>query len=101
MPTDTPGDAATESSSGASDALPEEPIGRAGRSVRLREATPEDAALVDARDADPAMAGAFNDLGQPAPKPLAERLANGKRMVSPERVVCSSSESTMERSSAR
>jgi RimJ/RimL family protein N-acetyltransferase len=85
MGTDGPGDAAIESSSRASAALPEEPIGRAGRSVRLREATPEDAPLVDARDADPAMAGEFNDLGQPAPKPLAERLVNGKRMVTPER----------------
>ncbi len=31
------------------------------------------------------MAGEFNDLGQPSPQPLAERLANGKRMVSAER----------------
>jgi RimJ/RimL family protein N-acetyltransferase len=44
-----------------------------------------DAALLDARDADPAMRGEFNDLGQPSSKPLADRLADGKRMVSPER----------------
>jgi RimJ/RimL family protein N-acetyltransferase len=65
--------------------MPADPIGREGRSVRLREATLADAADVDARDADPAMRGAFNDLGQPPAKPLAEQLANGKRMVSPER----------------
>ena len=41
--------------------------------------------MLDARDADPAMRGEFNDLGQPPAKPLAEQLANGKRMVSPER----------------
>ena len=65
--------------------MPQAPIGREGRSVRLREATLADAADLDARDADPAMRGEFNDLGQPPAKPLAEQLANGKRMVSPER----------------
>ena len=60
-------------------------MGREGQSVRLREATLADAPVLDARDADPATAGEFNDLGQPPPKPLAERLANGQRMVSPER----------------
>ena len=60
-------------------------MGREGRSVRLREATLADAPVLDARDADPATVGEFNDLGQPAPKPLADRLANGQRMVSPER----------------
>ena len=69
----------------ASDSMPREPIGRQGPTVRLREATLADAADVDARDADPAMRGEFNDLGQPPAKPLAEQLANGKRMVSPER----------------
>jgi len=66
-------------------AIGEGPIGREGRSVRLREATLADAAVLDARDTDPATRGEFNDLGQPAPKPLAEQLANGQRMVSPER----------------
>jgi RimJ/RimL family protein N-acetyltransferase len=65
--------------------LPEEPIGREGPSVRLREATLADAPLLDARDADPVMRGEFNDLGQPSPKPLADQLANGQRTVSPER----------------
>lgn len=78
-------DAAIDTSSGPSDSMLQEPIGREGRSVRLREATLADAAVLDARDADPAMVGEFNDLGQPSPKPLADQLANGKRMVSPER----------------
>jgi RimJ/RimL family protein N-acetyltransferase len=65
--------------------MPQGSIGREGRSVRLREATLADAALLDARDVDPEMRGEFNDLGQPPPKPLAERLADGKRMVSLER----------------
>lgn len=69
----------------ASDSMPQEPIGREGRTVRLREATLADAAEIDERDADPTMRGEFNDLGQPPVKPLAEQLANGKRMVSPER----------------
>lgn len=68
-----------------SDSMPAAPIGREGRLVRLREATLADAPVLDARDADPAMRGEFNDLGQPSPKPLADRLANGKRIVSPER----------------
>jgi RimJ/RimL family protein N-acetyltransferase len=63
----------------------EDPILREGRTVCLREATLADAAFLDARAADPAMRGEFNDLGQPAPKPLADELANGRRMVSPER----------------
>jgi len=78
-------DAAIESPSGPTDLMTEEPLGRDGRSVRLREATLADALVLDARDTDPATRGEFNDLGQPAPKPLAEQLANGKRMVSPER----------------
>ena len=60
-------------------------MGREGTLVRLREATLADAAVLDTRDADPAVRGEFNDLGQPAPRPLAEQLANGKRMVSLER----------------
>ncbi len=74
-----------EASSNPSDSIPGDPIGREGRSVRLREATLADAAELDARDADPVMRGEFNDLGQPPPKPLADQLANGKRRVSPER----------------
>lgn len=101
MPTHASEDAAIESPSGPSDSMGQHPIGREGRFVRLREATLADAAVLDARDADPAMVGEFNDLGQPSPKPLADQLANGKRMVSPERGVCSSSASTMERSSVR
>ncbi len=65
--------------------MPPGPIGREGRLVRLREATLADAPVLDARDADPAMRGEFNDLGQPSPKPLADQLANGKPRVSPER----------------
>jgi RimJ/RimL family protein N-acetyltransferase len=65
--------------------MPEDPIGREGRLVRIREATLADAAVFDTRDADPATRGEFNDLDQPSPKPLADQLANGKRMVGPER----------------
>ena len=85
MRTDPSEEAAIESASATSDSIPKGPIGREGRLVRLREATLADAPVLDARDADPAMGGEFNDLGQPSPQPLAERLANGKRMVSPER----------------
>jgi RimJ/RimL family protein N-acetyltransferase len=85
MRTEASGDAAIESSSGSAGSSLQDPLGREGRLVRLREATMEDAPLVDARNADAAMAGEFNDLGQPPPKPLAEQLANGKRTVSPER----------------
>ena len=53
--------------------------------MRLREATLDDAALLDDRNGDPAMQGEFNDLGRPPPRPLAEQLANGERRVSPER----------------
>jgi RimJ/RimL family protein N-acetyltransferase len=83
--TDASEDATGESPSGPSDSLPEDPIGREGRTVRLREATLANAPVLDARDADPATVGEFNDLGQPTPRPLADQLANGKRMVSPER----------------
>ncbi len=53
--------------------------------MRLREATLADGPILDARDADPATGGVFNDLGRPPPRPLAERLADGQRMVSAER----------------
>jgi RimJ/RimL family protein N-acetyltransferase len=66
---------------------PEMPVERAGARVRLREATLADADIVDARAGDPAMTGEFNDLGQPKATPLAENLANGKRLVGPERGV--------------
>jgi RimJ/RimL family protein N-acetyltransferase len=66
-------------------ASPDEPMGRAGSLVRLREATLEDAAIVDARGRDPAMIGEFNDFGLGTPRPLAENLAKGKRMVAPDR----------------
>ena len=69
------------------DSAPELPVERTGTRVRLREATLADADVVDARAGDPAMIGEFNDLGQPKGKPLAENLANGKRMVGPERGV--------------
>ncbi|MGH3386643.1 MAG: GNAT family N-acetyltransferase [Nocardioidaceae bacterium] len=59
---------------------PAEPVGRAGRLVRLREATLADAALVDAWD-KPAAQSQFNDFGLPPPDPLAEQLAHGRRMV--------------------
>jgi RimJ/RimL family protein N-acetyltransferase len=65
--------------------VPDEPVGRAGVTVRLREATLDDAAIVDARAGDPDFIGEYNDFGLPPPKTLAENLANGKRMVSPER----------------
>jgi RimJ/RimL family protein N-acetyltransferase len=66
---------------------PEPPVERTGTRVRLREAKLADADVVDARAGDPAMIGEFNDLGQPRGKPLAENLANGNRMVGPERGV--------------
>ena len=64
---------------------PDEPMERAGSLVRLREATLDDADVVDARARDPVMIGEFNDFGLPKPKPLAENLADGKRMVAPDR----------------
>jgi RimJ/RimL family protein N-acetyltransferase len=73
-----------------SDASPPEPlrdgpIGRVGSRVRLRELTLGDAAFVDARDADPSRTGAFNDFGLPTPAPLAEQLADGRRLVTRDR----------------
>jgi RimJ/RimL family protein N-acetyltransferase len=64
---------------------PDQPVHRDGVRVRLREATVADAAVVDARSADPAMWGEFNDFGLPRPPSLAENLAGGKRMVAPDR----------------
>ncbi len=66
-------------------AAPDEPVRRDGSSVRLREATLADAEMVDARAADPARWGEFNDLGGARLPPLAANLAHGKRMVGPER----------------
>ena len=53
--------------------------------MRLREATLEDADIVDGRARKAEFIGEFNDFGLPPGKTLAENLANGKRMVSPER----------------
>jgi RimJ/RimL family protein N-acetyltransferase len=64
---------------------PEEPVRRDGLLVRLREATLDDADVVDSRAADPAMWGEFNDFGLPRPPSLEENLANGKRMVASDR----------------
>jgi RimJ/RimL family protein N-acetyltransferase len=66
-------------------AAPVDPVARDGPTIRLREATLADAEIVDARARDPARNGEFNDLGQAAPRSLAENLAGGKRMVSAER----------------
>lgn len=66
-------------------AAPDGPVGREGTTVRLREATLADGPALDARDADPAMVGEFNDFGLPRPRPLSEQLAHGKRMVGPDR----------------
>jgi RimJ/RimL family protein N-acetyltransferase len=60
-------------------------VRRDGERIRLREATLDDAEVVDARAADPEMWGEFNDFGVPRPPSLAENLANGKRMVAPDR----------------
>lgn len=64
-----------------------ETLQRDGPTVRLREATLADAAILEARQGDPTMGGEFNDLGpRPGPsRPLAELLADGGRMVGPER----------------
>jgi RimJ/RimL family protein N-acetyltransferase len=65
--------------------IPDAVIRRDGPRVRLREATLADAEVVDARAADPAMWGEFNDFGLPRPPSLEENLADGKRMVTPDR----------------
>lgn len=41
--------------------------------------------VVDARSADPVMWGEFNDFGLPRPPSLEQNLADGKRMVAPDR----------------
>ena len=66
-------------------AAPDRPVERQGDRVRLREATLDDAELLDAWAADARVRGEFNDFGLPPGKPLAENLAHGKRMVGPER----------------
>jgi RimJ/RimL family protein N-acetyltransferase len=63
----------------------EDPIEIEGSTIRLREATLADADVVNGRSADPAMWGEFNDFGLPRPPSLEENLANGKRMVAPDR----------------
>lgn len=68
-------------------AAPPDRVDRAGQRVRLREAALDDAPIVDARAGDPTMLGEYNDLGVRKPKPLAENLAHGKRMIGPERGV--------------
>lgn len=61
------------------------PISVEGPTIRLREATLDDAETVDARAGLPEFIGEFNDFELPPPKRLAENLAGGKRMVSPEK----------------
>ena len=60
-------------------------VRRDGQRIRLREATLADAEVVDARSADPVMWGEFNDFGMPRAPSLEVNLADGKRMVTPER----------------
>lgn len=66
-------------------AIPATALRRDGTRVRLREVTLDDAPFLDVRDADPTRAGEFNDFGQPPPRPIADQLAGGKRMVAPDR----------------
>ncbi len=61
------------------------PVTRDGERVRLREATNADASIVDAWARDPAVHGEYNNFGMPEPPALSERLADGKRMVRPDR----------------
>ncbi len=61
------------------------PVSQTGPSVRLREATLDDAEVYDSRAGRVEWIGEFNDFGLPASPRLAENLADGKRMVSPER----------------
>jgi RimJ/RimL family protein N-acetyltransferase len=63
----------------------ERPVTREGKRVRLREATLADAAVVDARAGHAVVHGEYNDFGMPKPPALAENLADGKRMVRPDR----------------
>ena len=64
---------------------PNGPIARSGTHVRLREATLDDAAFLDERDRDPLRTGEFNDFGLPPPVPLADQLADGRRLVTADR----------------
>jgi RimJ/RimL family protein N-acetyltransferase len=66
-------------------AAPDGPVEIDGQTVRLREATLDDAGVLDGRAGNPAMIGEFNDFGLPRPRPLADNLVHGKRMVSRER----------------
>jgi RimJ/RimL family protein N-acetyltransferase len=66
------------------EARPRDVVSRDGATIRLREATIADAEVVDARGLDPARIGEFNDLGQAAPRPLAEDLADGRSFMTPE-----------------
>ena len=61
------------------------PVSETGPSVRLREATLDDAEVFDARAGRAEWIGEFNDFDLPTPPRLADNLADGKRMVSPER----------------
>jgi RimJ/RimL family protein N-acetyltransferase len=61
------------------------PVTREGERVRLREATLDDADVVDAWAGDTVMHGEYNDFGMPKPPTLAENLADGKRMVRADR----------------
>jgi RimJ/RimL family protein N-acetyltransferase len=61
------------------------PVSQTGPSIRLREATLDDAEVYDTRAGQAEWIGEFNDFGLPASPRLAENLADGKRMVSPER----------------
>jgi RimJ/RimL family protein N-acetyltransferase len=63
----------------------ERPVTRENERVRLREATLADAAVVDARAGYTVLHGEYNDFGMPKPPALAENLADGKRMVRPDR----------------
>jgi RimJ/RimL family protein N-acetyltransferase len=64
---------------------PPAPVTRDGSRVRLREATLADAEIVDARAGDPVLHGEYNDFGMPKAPALADNLADGKRMVRPDR----------------
>jgi RimJ/RimL family protein N-acetyltransferase len=73
------------SARGSDEAAQRGVVSRDGATIRLREATLADAEVVDVRGLDPARIGEFNDLGQDPPRPLAEDLADGGPLVSPER----------------
>jgi RimJ/RimL family protein N-acetyltransferase len=60
-------------------------IRRDGSVVRLREASLADAAVIDARNEDLGWQGDFNDFGPRERRLLADNLADGMRMVAPDR----------------